>query len=185
MKKPQGPAAVWGKYQGSGHTMVEWQSIAQLAMWMRSFFNHGPTQCATIKLCLTALEPQQITKSTLLSPTLALPGKLVNPSRWNTLGRATVQPPALICVSASSLQIAPGSGQLDLASLWGLTQRLHRDYTAFLGSCFAVFMVTAAKAHSRSEQKWGMNDLHSSLGIVLNNLLGFCPLGGTKTQLLC
>lgn len=176
-KKPQSTAAGWGKHQASGHT----ENCTACLLWMCFSFHQGPTLCATIRVCLTALETQQITSSTLLNPTRWLAGKSVNPSLGTALGRATVQPPTH---TGGSTQFTP-----DCFRFWpaGSCKPLGTEITiqCFWAACFTVFMVTVAKAHSRSEQNWGMNDLHSSLGIVLNNLLGFCPLGGTKPHLLC
>lgn len=90
------------------------------------------------------------------------------------LKRATGQPPAQICVST---QFTP-----DCFRFWpvGSNKPLGTEIMQrFWAACFTVFMVTVAKAHSRSQQEWGIHDLHSSLGIVLNNSLGF-PLLGVK-----
>lgn len=97
--------------------------------WMCFFFHHGPTLCAAIKLCLTTLETQQKTNSTLLSPTLRLPGESVNPSPWN--GPRKGHSPTS-CTDTCQYPIH--TRLLQVLASWILQTSGDRHYTAFLGS---------------------------------------------------
>lgn len=158
--------------------MTEYCTVCFL--WICFFFHHGPTLCATIKLCLTTLETQQITNSTLLNPTLWLPRKSVNPSRWN--GPQKGHSPTS-CTDMCQYPIH--SRLLQVLASWISQTSGDRDYTAFLGSLFHCLHDGSGKG---TFQKWtGMRNewLTFKSGYCSEQFVGFSPLGGTKTHLLC
>lgn len=139
------------------------------------FFHHSPTLCATIKLCLTALETQQITNSPLLSPTLWLPGKSVNPSRWN--GPRKGHSPTS-CTDMCQYPIH--TRLLQVPASWILQTSGDRDYTAFLGSLLCCLYGDSGQG---TFQKWTemRNEwLTFKSGYCSEQFVGFFPSWGDK-----
>lgn len=139
-----------------------------------SLFPSGSNTVCYNQTVFKALETQQTANTQCLAPRWDSLGSQRILPVGTALGRATVQPPALKRVRAQFTA--------DCFRFWpagSCRPRGTEIVQSFWAARFAVLMVTAAKAHSRREQKWAMNDLHSSLGILWT-IWVFPLLGGQR-----